>query len=61
MGIRISKSKQIGPLKINLGKHGIGYSWGNKFYRRTKTTTGKVIKTLNLPGKGISYVFKTKK
>lgn len=37
MGFRFRKSVNLGGgFKINLSKHGIGYSWGTKGFRYTK-------------------------
>ena len=55
MGIRFRKSVNVGPLRINLSKSGIGYSVGTKHYRVTKTANGRIRKTANLGG-GINYV-----
>lgn len=56
MGIRFRKSINIGPLRINISKSGIGYSFGVKGARVTKTATGRKRATLSLPGTGLSYV-----
>lgn len=57
MGLRFRKSINIGKgFRINLSKSGIGYSWGTKGFRTTKTATGKNRNTYTIPGTGISYV-----
>ena len=57
MGWRYRKSINLGGgFKINLSKSGIGYSWGFKGYRVTKTANGQTRKTYSIPGTGISYV-----
>lgn len=61
MGFRFRKSFNLGKgLKINLSKHGIGYSVGTKEVRVTKTAKGTTRKTLTLPGTGLSYVTESK-
>lgn len=56
MGWRYRKSKKLpGGFRINFSKSGIGYSWGTKHYRITKTANGKVRNTYTFPG-GVSYV-----
>jgi len=61
MGFRFRKSFNLGKgLKINLSKHGIGYSVGTKGIRVTKTAKGTTRKTLTLPGTGLSYVTESK-
>ena len=57
MGLRFRKSINLGGgFKINLSKSGIGYSWGVKGFRATKTARGTTRRTASIPGTGISYV-----
>lgn len=57
MGFRYRKSINVGGgFRINISKTGIGYSWGVKGYRVTKTAIGNIRKTASIPGTGISYV-----
>lgn len=57
MGWRYRKSINLGGgFRINLSKSGIGYSWGVKGYRVTKTATGQTRRTYSIPGTGISYI-----
>lgn len=57
MGLRFRKSINLGGgFRINLSKSGIGYSWGVKGFRRTRTATGRTRRTYSIPGTGISYV-----
>ena len=57
MGWRYRKSKKLpGGFRINFSKSGIGYSWGVKGFRITKTANGKIRKTYSIPGTGVSYV-----
>lgn len=57
MGLRYRKSINLGGgFRVNLSKNGIGYSWGVKGYRITKTADGRVRRTASIPGTGISYV-----
>lgn len=56
MGFRFRKSKNFGPLRITLGKHGLGASVGVKGFRVTKSATGRTRTTASIPGTGISYV-----
>lgn len=56
MGFRFRKSINLGGgFKINLSKSGVGYSWGVKGARITKTARGTNRTTLSIPGTGISY------
>ena len=56
MGLRYRKSINLGPLRINLSKSGVGYSVGVKGYRVTKKATGGYRTTASIPGTGIQYV-----
>lgn len=62
MGLRYRKSINLGGgFRINLSKSGIGYSWGVKGYRITKTARGTVRTTVSIPGTGVSYVSESRK
>jgi hypothetical protein len=55
MGIRVRRGINLeGGFKINLCKSGVGYGWGTKGVRNTKTATGKTETTLSFPGTKIS-------
>ena len=57
MGFRYRKSINLGGgFRINLSKHGVGYSWGVPGYRVTKTATGRTRKTYSIPGTGLGYI-----
>lgn len=57
MGFRFRKSINLGGgFRVNLSKSGVGYSWGTKGLRVTKTAKGKGRVTASIPGTGISYV-----
>lgn len=57
MGLRFRKSVNLGGgFRVNLSKSGVGYSWGTKGLRVTKTAKGKSRVTVSIPGTGISYV-----
>ena len=56
MGFRFRKSINVGGgFRINFSKSGIGYSWGMKGFRITKTAKGAIRTTLSIPKTGISY------
>ncbi len=62
MGIRYRKSINLGGgFRVNISKSGIGYSWGVKGARITKTARGTIRHTVSIPGTGISYVSETGK
>ncbi len=62
MGFRYRKSINLGGgFRVNISKSGVGYSWGVKGARITKTSKGTTRHTLSLPGTGISYVKETGK
>ena len=52
MGLRFRKSIKLGGLRINFSKSGIGYSYGVKGLRYTKTDNGKDRITASIPGSG---------
>lgn len=57
MGLRYRKSINLGGgFRVNVSKSGVGYSWGVKGARITKTARGTTRSTLSIPGTGISYV-----
>lgn len=56
MGFRFRKSFNMGGFRINISKSGIGYSYGVKGVRFTKTAKGTSRTTLSIPGTGLSYV-----
>lgn len=55
MGFRFRKSANIGPLRVNFSKSGVGYSVGGKGFRVTKRADGKTQTTASIPGTGIAY------
>lgn len=62
MGFRFQKSINLGGgFRINLSKSGVGFSWGQKGFRITKTATGKTRQTVSIPGTGLSWVNESKK
>ncbi len=57
MGFRFRRSINLGGgFRINLSKSGVGYSWGTKGFRVTKTSRGTTRRTYSIPGTGISWV-----
>ena len=56
MGFRFRKSVNLGGVRINFSKSGVGYSYGGKGVRITKKANGGTRTTLSIPGSGISYV-----
>ena len=56
MGLRFRKSINLGPLRINLSKSGVGFSVGVKGFRVGISAKGKKTATVSLPGTGLSYV-----
>ena len=56
MGLRFRKSINIGPLRINLSKSGVGFSLGVKGFRVSRSAKGKMTATASIPGTGLSYV-----
>lgn len=57
MGLRFRKSIKIAPgVRLNLGKKSVGISAGVKGARVSVNSSGRVTKTVGLPGTGLSYV-----
>ncbi|MGM9602650.1 MAG: DUF4236 domain-containing protein [Faecousia sp.] len=56
MGLRFRKSINIGPLRINFSKSGVGFSLGVKGFRVSRSAKGKTSATVSIPGTGVSYV-----
>ena len=56
MGFRFRKSVNLGPLRVNFSKSGIGWSVGTKGARFTKKANGGYRTTVGVPGTGVSYV-----
>lgn len=59
MGFRFRKSINLGGIRINLSKSGIGYSLGGAGFRYTKLANGRTRNTFSIPGTGISWVDET--
>lgn len=56
MGFRFRKSISLGGgFRVNLSKSGVGYSWGVKGARITRTAKGRTRVTASIPGTGLSY------
>ncbi|WP_063795545.1 DUF4236 domain-containing protein [Paenibacillus sp. Soil750] len=55
MGFRYRKSINIGGLRINASKSGLGASVGVKGLRVTKRVDGRTELTASIPGTGVSY------
>ena len=54
MGLRFRKSIKLGGgFRLNLSKSGVGYSWGTKGFRISKSAKGRTRKTFSVPGTGI--------
>lgn len=56
MGLKFRKSINLGKhFRINIGKNGIGYSYGIKGMRHSVSADGKHRTTYSIPGTGVSY------
>ena len=53
MGWSFRRSINIGPLKVNLSKSGVGYSVGTRGFRIGKDAKGRAYSSLSIPGTGI--------
>ena len=55
MGWRFSRSINLGPLRINLSKRGLGASVGAGPFRVGRSATGRSYGSARIPGTGLSY------
>lgn len=56
MGLRMRKSIKIMPgVRLNVGKKGVGVSFGTKGLRYSINSSGRRTATVGIPGTGISY------
>lgn len=53
MGWNWRKSINVGPLRINLTKRGIGYSAGVRGFRMGRNAKGQDYNQISIPGTGI--------
>ena len=61
MSFRLRKTFNLGNgIRFNLSKSGLGWSWGNHFFRRTYTSKNKTLTTLTIPNTGLSYISEKK-
>lgn len=57
MSFRLRKIFNLGNgIRFNLSKSGVGWSWGNHFFRKTYTSKNKTRTTLTIPNTGLSYI-----
>ncbi len=56
MGFQARKSIKLAPgVRMTFSKSGVSYSAGTKGYRVTKTASGRVQRTMSVPGTGVSH------
>jgi hypothetical protein len=46
---------RLGPVRLNLGKRGIGYSIGRPGVRTGRSSNGRRYTSVGLPGTGVSW------
>lgn len=61
MGWRFRKSMNMGPLRLNLSRRGVGMSTGFKGFRLGQSADGRRYMSIGIPGTGISYMHYFKK
>ena len=62
MGLHFRRSKSIfGLFRLNFSEKGIGYSYGNKYARVSRSATGRKTLRLSIPGTGLYYTTTLKK
>jgi hypothetical protein len=55
MGWRFRKSFGRGPFRVNVGKTGVGFSWGIPGLRFGQAADGRMYLSVGIPGTGLSY------
>jgi hypothetical protein len=55
MGWSFRRSINLGPLRVNLGKRGVGTSVGAGPFRVGRSANGRTYRSFRIPGTGISY------
>lgn len=55
MGFRFRRSINFGPIRVNVGKGGVGSSVGVPGVRIGRKSDGRGYSTLSAPGTGLSY------
>ncbi|RCS49380.1 DUF4236 domain-containing protein [Bremerella cremea] len=60
MGFSFRKSYTFGPLRVNLSKSGVGFSFGVKGLRAGMNSTGRKYVSAGVPGTGARYYKSTK-
>lgn len=60
MGWMFRKSFSLGPLRVNLSKSGIGFSFGVRGLRAGMSSTGRKYVSASVPGTGVRYHKSTK-
>jgi hypothetical protein len=61
MGWRFRKSINMGAVRLNLSKRGVGMSTGFKGFRIGQSADGRQYMSIGIPGTGISYMHYFKK
>ena len=57
MSFHLRKTFNLGNgIRFNLSKSGVGWSWGNHFFRKTYTSKNKTRTTLTIPNTDLSYI-----
>lgn len=60
MGFSFRKSYTFGPLRVNLSKSGVGFSFGVKGLRVGSSANGRKYVSASVPGTGARYYKSTK-
>jgi hypothetical protein len=55
MGWSYKKSISVGPVRLSVGKTGVGYSVGGKGFRTGVRANGRRYSRVSAPGTGFSY------
>jgi hypothetical protein len=55
MGLIFRRAINVGPLRINIGKSGVGFSVGGPGHRTGVRSTGRRYTRVSAPGTGLGY------
>ncbi len=55
MGFRARKTFKVAGVRMTVTPRGVGYSVGGRGYRVSRSATGRVSRTISLPGTGLSH------
>jgi hypothetical protein len=55
MGFYFRRSLNLGPLRVNLSRGGVGVSIGGRGFRAGRSGSGRKYTNVSIPGTGVGY------